>query len=191
MKLSRIHDEAAQGVIEFAIVASVLVLLFVGTVDFARFLYYDTAINSAARVGAEMASNHCWAAGPCSDPNNGSTATADAYVLWSTYCEASPYLSLTPSYSGGCTAGQSASWVPSCGSLGCTPCTNDICVYPGTRNKGVQVTVSVGYKFHPITFLLDWIFSTQQCWTASGGASTDDSTSNGHTLCATSVGRVS
>jgi len=48
----------------------------------------------------------------------------------------------------------------------------------------------VGYKFHPISFLLDWVFSTQQCWTSAGGAPLDDSTSNGHTLCASSVGKV-
>jgi Flp pilus assembly protein TadG len=189
MKLSRIHDEKAQGVVEFALIASVLVLLFVGTVDFARFLYYDTAIKSAARVGAEMASNHCLHAGPCADINTSKTATADAYVLWSTYCEASPYLSLSPSYPS-CTPGTAYNWVPTCGSLGCTACTNDICVSPSTRQSGTQVTVSVGYKFHPISFLLDWIFSTQQCWTSAGGAPLDDSTSNGHTLCASSVGKV-
>ena len=192
MKLSRrVQDERAQGVVEFAFIITVLMLLFLGTVDYARFLYYDTAIRSAARVGAEYATNHCTNETNCPDPLSAQNAVTDPYILWATYCEANPYVSLQPSYSS-CTPGTDVSWAPSCAVLACQSCTNDICVYPATRKPGDSVTVSVGYTFHPIAFMLDWIFTAGQCWTAAGGASQDDSiATNGHTLCATSVGRVS
>jgi Flp pilus assembly protein TadG len=42
MKLSRMHrEERAQGVIEFAVIAMILMFTFLGTVDFARFMYRD------------------------------------------------------------------------------------------------------------------------------------------------------
>lgn len=197
MKLSRIHDERAQGVIEFALIVSVLMLLFLGTVDYARFLYYNTAVTNAARVGAELAGNHCVNETICADPNTASTTvTGDNYVLWAAYCEASPYVALTPSFSSCDNSGKLASWSPSCSS-GCSgglgsSCTNDICANPASRSQGTQVSVTVGYKFHPIAFLLDWVFTEHQCWTTGGGASSDDNISqNHHTLCATSTGKVS
>ena len=191
MKASKIHDERAQGVVEFALIVTFLMMVFLGTVDYARFLYYDTALQSAARVGAEMAINHCTNASNCPDPNSSSTPVTDNYVLWGTYCEAQPYVGLQPSWTS-CDNGTASTWAPTCASVSCTSCTNDICVYPadGSRSSGSQVTVAVGYKFHPISFLLDFVFTTQQCWTSSGGASQDDPTSNGHTLCSKAVGQV-
>src|SRR5579872_2268444 len=96
MRLHRIHDEDAQGVVEFALVSVVLLWLFLGTVDFARFLYYDVGITSAARVGAETAINHC----PFASSNCGVSPTVvpDTLVLWRTYCEANPAPALTPKY---------------------------------------------------------------------------------------------
>lgn len=168
-------------------------LLFLGTVDYARFLYYDTAVRNAARVGAELAGNHCVNATICADPNTASTTpTANNYVLWAAYCEAAPYVSLQPTFTtAGCdNNGNSAAWSPTADSG--SNCDNDICVFPGNRSAGTQVTVSVGYKFHPIAFLLDWVFTEQQCWTTGGGAPEDDSIARSHhTLCASSVGRVS
>jgi Flp pilus assembly protein TadG len=199
MKISRLHDERAQGVVEFAFIVSVLTLLFVGVVDYSRFLYYNTAIQSAARVAAEDAGNHCINATNCADPNTASTtATTDTYVLWDAYCEAQPYVSLTPAFTSCDNNGSSSSWTPTMSGSG-SNCANDVCVYPAcastlscSRSSGTQVTVSVGYKFHPIAFLLDWAFQEKSCWTASGGASQDVSVaSNHHTLCATAVGRVS
>jgi Flp pilus assembly protein TadG len=191
MKRSIVQDERAQGVVEFALIVSVLMLLFVGTVDYARFLYYNTAVTNAARVGAELASNHCVNETICADPNTASTTvTADNYVLWASYCEASPYVALTPSFSSCDNSGKLASWSPAATSG--TNCGNDICVSPSTRSQGTKVSVTVGYKFHAIAFLLDWVFTEHQCWTAAGGGASDDNVAqNHHTLCATSTGKVS
>src|SRR5579872_6827705 len=78
----RVRDENAQGLVEFAIVAMVLLLLFLGAVDYGRFLYYRAANQSAARVGAETASNHCPVSG--STCGTTTTATSDAFVQWQT-----------------------------------------------------------------------------------------------------------
>src|SRR5579872_3563110 len=92
MKRGEQHGEEAQALIEFAFFAVILLYFFLGTVDFGRFLYYDNAIRSAARVGAEVASNHCpYAKSSC---GNSGTVVGDNYVIWSTYCEAAPYANL-------------------------------------------------------------------------------------------------
>jgi hypothetical protein len=41
------------------------VLVFSGTVDFSRFMYFNTAVAEAARVGAETAIGHCPTAADC------------------------------------------------------------------------------------------------------------------------------
>jgi hypothetical protein len=181
MKLRRIHDENAQGVIEFALVSTVLMLLFLGTVDYARFLYYDVAITSAARVGAETAINHC----PFASSNCGVTPTAvsDTLVLWTAYCEATPSPKLHPQYNG-CENGTSSTWTPTCVGT-CTNCAQDVCVSPSTRSSGTQVTVSVGYSFEPFTPLMGAFFSDVSCFAG------DDTSVNHHTICAKSTGLVS
>lgn len=184
MRLATVNDERAQGVIEFAFIVTVLMLLFLGTVDYARFLYYDSAITSAARVGAETASNHCpFAASSCGTT---SSPTSDTFVLWSTYCEANPSVTLQPAYST-CDQGTTGSWSPSCGAGSCSPCISDICVSPSdsSRSSGSTVSVTVGYMFHPLSFFLDWAFQEQSCFAG------DTVSTNHHTLCATSSGRVS
>lgn len=193
--LPRFGGEAAQGVVEFAIIASLLMLLFLGTMDFGRFMYYDTAIRSAARVGAEAATNQC--------PNQTMCGTFSAMALndgifQSTECEASndARISLKPqiscsncvsTYTGctngdPCTSGCSTSW-----------CEQDMCIQRHETNcnsdiksvsssvPGQCITVTVGYNFQPISPLMNTFFPTQQCW--SGDTTT-------HTLCATSKGRV-
>jgi Flp pilus assembly protein TadG len=178
-----IQDEKAQGVIEFALMFSVLMLLFLGTVDYARFLYYDTAIRSAARVGAETASNHC----PLPGCSSSGSPVADAYVAWQTTCSPQPYVTLQPQYTPcQAPAGASSTWTPAC-STNCTNCTYDVCINPaaGSRSQGTQVTVTVGYSFKPLTFLMDQFFPEQSCFTG------DSTATNHHTLCAASVGRVS
>lgn len=181
--LSSIHDEQAQGVVEFAFIAMILMLIFLGTVDYARFLYYDTAIQSAARVGAETAINRCYNPVIC---GTASAPTADDYVVQSTYCEAAPYMGLRPSVT---------TCAPCTSISGCTsPCTSsclsnvcqqDICISPtGSRTTRSTVTISVGYRFKPISFLMSPFFGDQQCWDS------DSASTNHHTLCATSTGRV-
>src|SRR5947209_20220096 len=80
------HGEEAQAVLEILIIVPVLLYFFLGTVDFCRFLYYANAIQSAARVGAEAASNHCPYAGTACGQSG--TAVSDTFVIWATYCEA-------------------------------------------------------------------------------------------------------
>jgi Flp pilus assembly protein TadG len=173
-------DEQAQGLVEFALVISVLFFVFLGTVDFARFLYYQTAIQSAARVGAEAATNHCpFASSTCAATE---TATSDSLVLWSVYCEANPNPALTPAYSS-CSAGTASSWTPTCSGT-CTNCASDVCVSPSTRSGGTEVTVTVGYNFTPLTLLISPFFPTKSCYSG------DSTSTNHHTICAQSVGRV-
>jgi TadE-like protein len=181
--MTRTSDERAQGMIEFALIVMVLLLLFAGTVDFSRFLYYQSAISSAARVGAETAMNHCASSATC---GLSTAATTDDFVMWSTYCEAAPEIVLNPSFSS-CTPCATASCTPTCASSPCNDCAHkDICVSPaGTRTSGKSVTVYVGYSFQPITPIIGQFFQTVSCWPG-------DSTSvNDHTLCAKSVGQVS
>jgi len=186
-----VQDENAQGLIEFALILTILMILFLGAVDYSRFLYYDQALQSAARVGAETASNHC----PYASSSCGQTlvATSDTYVMWSTYCEAAPYIKATPSYTS-CVAGSYSSWTPTCAHLPCTnclndicvspPCLNDICVSPSDRASGKQVTVAMGWSFKPISFYMSQFFSDTSCFTG------DVTTVNHHTICASAVGKV-
>lgn len=176
-----IQDESAQGLIEFALILTVLMVLFLGAVDYSRFLYYDQALQSSARVGAETASNHCaYASSSCGQTL---VATSDTYVLWSTYCEAAPYIKATPGYTT-CIPGSGTSWTPTCAQSSCTNCLNDICVSPSSRASGTQVTVAMGWSFKPISFYMSQFFSDTSCFTG-------DSTSvNHHTICASAVGKV-
>ena len=41
-------DEGAQSVVEFALLAMVLLIIFAGVVDFSRFMYFQTAVDNAA-----------------------------------------------------------------------------------------------------------------------------------------------
>ncbi|MGH2443661.1 MAG: TadE family protein [Chloroflexota bacterium] len=174
------RGEHAQGLVEFAILATFLFFLFQGTIDFARVMYYQNAITATARSGAEVASNHCAFSGSC---GTNSTPVSDAFVMWSTYCEANPYAKLQPSYTS-CSASSSKTFTPSCSGT-CTPCAQDICVSPSSRTTGTKVTVTVGYSFHPLTLLMAPFFSDQSCFTG------DDPATNHHTLCASATGRVS
>jgi Flp pilus assembly protein TadG len=173
-------DESAQGVIEFALILTILCLVFLGTVDFSRFMHYQTAIQSAARQGAEMASNHCVVAGNC---GINSAPTSDSVIMWASTCEAQSEINLTPSYTS-CRAGTTSTWTPTCSGT-CTNCTKDVCISPSTRPAGTQVTVYVGYSWKPISFLMNPFFPERSCYPG-------DSTSvNHHTICAKSVGLVS
>jgi Flp pilus assembly protein TadG len=171
------RDESAQGVIEFALIVTILLLIALGTFDYARFLYYQRGLTTAVRVGAEYASNHCYQRTTCGQTN---TATPDLNVMWATSCESLPYISLTPTYQS-CDPYQTVT----CSSTSCSSCTADICVTPSTRSTGTAVTVTVGYSFKPISFLIAPFFTEHSCFTG------DTTSVNHHTLCASAVGRVS
>jgi len=178
------RDESAQGVVEFAILATMLFFIFLGTVDFARFMYYQTNITGASRVGAEVAINHCpFYSNQCQQTD---TPTATSFVMWKTYCEAAAYASLQPAYTT-CSAGgsTSASWTPTCSGT-CTNCTKDICLSSpdGTITNHSQITVSVGYSFKPLSLFMSAFFPERSCFTG------DSTPTNHHTICASSVGRV-
>jgi Flp pilus assembly protein TadG len=211
------NGEEAQALIEFALFATVLLYFFLGTVDFGRFLYYDNAIRSAARVGAEVASNHCpYAKSSCGASG---TVTVDNYVIWSTYCEAATYVDLNlGQYSIGqantkstgaagytqatgmisqCnpndTTSNASTWAPTCATgASCASCTTDICVAPASRISSTPLSVSVGYDFKPITPLMNQFFPVQQCWSTSDSPvpPVTDPASNQHTICTKSVGQV-
>lgn len=188
--LRRAEDENAQGVVEFAILLVALMFMFLGVVDFSRFMYYDTAIRNAARVGAEVAGNYC------NIPGCGSqtTPTSDDFVMQATYCEATqaqlgsgvatvslrPSINCTPCTTSTCDPCSSTS--PYLGA--CTPCQQDICISPtGTRSSGDTVSVYVGYNFQPLSFYMQPFFPTKTCFPSGSTEST-------HTLCASSVGRI-
>lgn len=185
------REERAQGVIEFAIVVTMLLLFFMGTIDFSRFMYYDTAIRNAARVGAEVGGNYCniSACGVQTAP------TTDDQIMQATYCAGTQNtlasglaaIQLQPTVScTACISGTSTTCDPCSGST-CSNCTKDICIDPSgaSRTKGSDFTVYVGYNFQPISPLMSNFFPSQQCWASV------NSTENTHTLCATAVGHVS
>lgn len=184
-RLVRANDEQAQGVIEFALIISVLLFLFLGTVDFGRFLYYDDAIRSAARTGGEVAINHCPFRAQCGLFTN---VMSQDYVLQATSCEDSPYVKLypQPSTCQPCSQTDYTSCSSPCtGTCLSNICQQDVCIsYSPSATTGSDVTVTVGYAFQPLTFALAPFFNTQACYTG-------DATTNKHTLCAQSSGRIS
>lgn len=151
--------------VEFALIAMTLLFFFLGTVDFARFMYYSDAISSAARAGADVASNHCPYAGYACGTTDQGPAVTDDYVIWATYCDAQPAVNLnlgqyatgktntTPVSTFAYTTTTSSSnatlqpcqpddtsstWVPACNTskgATCTSCANDICVAPANRTS--------------------------------------------------------
>jgi hypothetical protein len=191
--VSRIHDERAQGVVEFAIILMALMLMFLGTVDFSRFLYYQTAIQSAARAGAGASVKQCVSIdASCGTPSND-------YVLQATVCEAQPFVALqaaSPIVS--CNpCGPKSTACPNgpCGTAGCQACPTqgqDVCVSQDTSSSSCSTAhpcfkVNVGFNFQPISFFLtagNWLYPARSCWGS-------DPTSNGHTLCASAEGRAS
>jgi Flp pilus assembly protein TadG len=182
----RLRREDGQGVIEFAIIAIVLLNLFLGTVDYARFIYYDNAIRDAARVGAETAINRCPNHYACSL----SAPTTSNFIFQNTVCNAQPYVQLTPAVTTctPCRVG-SAGCADPCPPSGLSPCADcgsqqDVCI-SGSHTTGQTITVSVGYHFKPISPLMSVFFQDTTCFSG------DDSTFNHHDLCASSSGRVS
>jgi Flp pilus assembly protein TadG len=186
-----LRDERAQGVVEFALLITTLLFFFLGTVDFSRFMYYDSAIRNAARVGAEVAGNYCNVPG-CGIQ---SAATPNDDIMQATYCEAaqnqagtgtaavnlSPKVNCTPCTTASCDPCSSSS--PYLGA--CANCQTDICISPSSRVAGDTVTIYVGYNFTPVSFYMKPFFSQQTCFPSG---STSESY---HTLCAYAVGRVS
>jgi hypothetical protein len=174
------QDETANGTLEFAVVVQVLLLMFLGTVDYSRFMHADTAIRNAARVGLETAINPCSYQDDCLPD----TATlSDSAVMWATYCEGSPYVRLQPSFTS-CPPNAGGIRSAPCAAV-CNDCAQDLCVSPaGVPSRGQTVTVTVGYSFQPLTFVIARLFPVRQCFPG------DDPVVNHHTLCASSTGRV-
>lgn len=193
---SRIHNEEAQSLIEFALFITFAMLMLLGTIDFSRFMYFDTAIHSAARLGAEVAGNHC-------TPSCGTIpVTTVDWVVETTVCEASIGLQPQPVQGcngcayikggpGGCNDPYNTStttYSPTAPSL-----TQDVYVSPAyapdSPDPGLTsptvVTVSVGYNFTPVTPLMQQFFQPISCFPG------DSVASNHHTLCATAVGKIS
>jgi len=176
-------SERGQGVVEFAILVPTLLLFFLGTVDFARFLYYQTSIQAAARAAAETASNPCPTWSTC---YQNQSATPTNLILWSAYCEASPAVSLQPQFTS-CTPSSTSNWSPTCSTgFTCTStCSGNICINQSTSGSSCSstqpcVTVNVGYNFHPISPWMYPFFNNQSC----------GSSSQSFTLCASATGRV-
>lgn len=193
-KLSVIHEEQAQGVIEFALVAMMLMLLFLGTVDYARFLYYDTSLRNAARTSAEVGSNHCTTPTTCGTT---STAVSNDFLIWSAYCAAQPAITLNPAVTGATNVCQPWSTTPTCipsggsqASCGTYNCEYDVCVSQDTASSQCSsshpcVVVDIGYSFKPISFLMSPFLPDRTCYSG------DSTSQNHHTLCAESTGRIS
>jgi hypothetical protein len=198
--ISRVREERAQGVVEFALIMSVLMMLFLGTIDFARFLYYETAIQDAARVGVETAINHCSSGITCGVT---STPMTSDFVLQAATCEAQPFVTLQPQVScAPCSVYPCSS--PCSGT--CSPCSQDVCIDPNCSPSstsctisGDDVTVYVGYDFKPISFFLNGgqlpligsvsLFQDKSCYNTTSGS--DNTATNHHTICAQATGRIS
>jgi hypothetical protein len=91
--MSSLGEERAQGVIEFAILAMILMLLFLGTVDFSRFMYFNNAIQNAANAGAQVETTGCVNGQVC---GNLYVATQDNFARQATVCEGRPTVNLLP-----------------------------------------------------------------------------------------------
>lgn len=185
MGLRSFLSERAQGTVEFAVIIPVVALMFLGALDFARFLYYDDAVTSAARAGAEAAINHCTSRVTCGISE---TPTSDAWIVQATACDALPTITLNPQPTtcSSCLTASCSATDPCSATCLSNVCQQDICISPsGTgRTIGSDVTVSVGYNFQPITPLIAPFFNTTACWTG-------DPSSNKHTLCANATGSIS
>lgn len=178
--------EPAQGLIEFAIIAPTILLIFLGVIDYSRFMYFNQTIASAARAGGDTAINHCAYHTTCGMTD---TPVGDDFIVQSVYCDASPHIQLQP---------QAASCA-SCLNKTCNApvtlcdasclaqiCFKDICINPlaASRTNYMDVTVTVGYSWKPITPLISAFFPDKSCWVR-------DPASNHHTLCASVTGNVS
>lgn len=168
------RDDGGQAVVEFALLITVLFFIFLGVVDFARFMYDETALQNSVRQGVEMAMNHCPNPGNC---GLSSTPTSSSIVLWATSCESQGVLNLQPSFTS-CSPGTGPAWTPTCAGA-CSNCVADIC----DAVSGNTVTVSAGYTFTPFTPFISTFFPVQSCFSG-------DASANGHTLCARVTGVV-
>jgi TadE-like protein len=184
-----IVHERGQGLIEFALVSTVLLLVILGLADFSRMMYYQSALNSASRVGAEMASNHCQSAVYCSI--SGAPTTYD-FVMQAAECEA-PNLPLQPSLS--CTQVSTVNGSPCAGTCPAA-CGQDVCINPAFNPGSSQilgapqdVAVSVGYHFSPISPLMKLIVESDANPAWKNGCFPGD-VPHAHTLCAKSIGRA-
>src|SRR5947209_6231190 len=94
MSLSRFHrGERAQGVVEFAAIATIMMMVFLGTVDLARFMYYGTAIRNAASTAAQVETTGCVNGQVC---GNLYVKTTDDFAVQAAVCEGRPYVTLSP-----------------------------------------------------------------------------------------------
>src|SRR5947208_3672128 len=89
-------NEYAQSLIEFAFIAPILLLIFLGIVDYSRFMYFNQVIVSAARAGGETAINHCAYHATCGMTD---TPVGDDFIAQAVYCDAAPDVQLQPQVS--------------------------------------------------------------------------------------------
>lgn len=54
-----LRDEQANSMVELSLIVSLLLLLLLGTLDYGRFRYYDSAFGNAAEVGPQTAMHPC------------------------------------------------------------------------------------------------------------------------------------
>src|SRR5436309_12657892 len=87
------QNEQAQGLLEFAFIAPTIVLIFLGVVDYSRFMYFKETIITAARSGGDTAINHCAFHTTCGMTD---TPVGDDFIVQSVYCDASPHIQLRP-----------------------------------------------------------------------------------------------
>lgn len=178
-----LRSERAQGMVEFALLVPILLIVTLGVIDYSRFMYFQQGIATASRAGLDMAINHCPTPVSCGMTD---APVGDDVVLQAAYCAATPSVTLAPSAST-CAACTTTSCATPCDSS-CLArvCQADICISPSAQNRssGQSVTVSVGYSFQPINPLTAVFFPRRSCWTG-------DPTSNAHTLCASYTATVS
>ena len=178
--------ERAQGLIEFAVIAPTIALIFLGVVDYSRFMYFNGAIASAARSGGDAVINHCPYHSTCGMTD---TPVGDDFVVQAVYCDAAPHVVLEPHAAtcSSCLTTTCNSPTTICdSSCLANVCYRDICINPlgATRTNGEDVTVTVGYNWKPITPMIAVFFPDKSCWAS-------DPASNHHTLCASATGNVS
>ena len=165
-KLARSNGRRGQGLVEFALVIPIFLLLLFGLIDVGRYVFLSSALSQAAREGARLASvevSYRGSSDPACGAAGGPVCPANDAALRTDIRTAANRM-MTP-------FGSVATTDISCVQKGAAPpsgnWTSSICNF---NAPGSIVSVRVTATFTPITPIISQIFGTR---TLSGSTSMD------------------
>lgn len=178
----RVRRQSAQGLIEFAIISMVLMLMFFGIIDFGRAIYYYITMEQAVNEGLRVAVRAPTPPAPnglTADNTkvfNAVTAQATAMTLATPTCTNGPIDSNTPPANVGwvyITQPNGTATPPAANAPGGQSPTTPVAagcatVAPAGFNGqyNVPLEVTIRYNFVPITPLVGQVFQNQLILTA-------------------------